>query len=116
MAYTQYALWYKKKLFTCYNYRLLTIDNSVSVSLHFETNNRRFVFRNCVLSIHTVAGRCDRQTAYFYGACRVRACLANETFLQGASYCDVYQAYLRTPYVRCAATLRKYTPPPCIYH
>ncbi|CAG5125886.1 unnamed protein product, partial [Candidula unifasciata] len=51
------------------------------------------------------AGRCDRQTAYFYGTCRVRTCLANETFLQGASYCDVYQAYLRTPYVRCAATL-----------
>ncbi|BFZ19212.1 hypothetical protein BsWGS_22250 [Bradybaena similaris] len=55
--------------------------------------------------VANLAGRCDRQTAYFYGACRVRACLANETFLQGASYCDVYQAYLRTPYVRCAATL-----------
>uniref|UniRef100_A0A0B6ZSG2 Peptidase S1 domain-containing protein n=1 Tax=Arion vulgaris TaxID=1028688 RepID=A0A0B6ZSG2_9EUPU len=53
----------------------------------------------------TLAGRCDNQTAYFYGGCRVRACLANEVFLQGSSYCDIYRAYLRTPYVRCTSTL-----------
>jgi serine protease 7 (enterokinase) len=56
-------------------------------------------------NLTTLAGRCDRRTAYFYGNCRTRACLAQETTILGNSFCDVYRRFLRTPYVRCAAVL-----------